>query len=213
MQQYNLTFPQRYNFLEEDYVWSDCNAYLADFILNFPAQWGVDPYPKALLLIGAKGSGKTHIANIWAKKAGAKFVGQDAILDFHHNYNIIVDDIENYDAKDLFHIFNHAHESGKYLLMTSSSKPDFILPDLQSRLNSIRNLDINMPDENMIKILLIKGFSDRSIKIGVEVVEYLSSRITRDFNSIAICIDELDQYALSSKRKITIPLIKELMGI
>lgn len=209
MRQYSLEFKRQDAFLEEDYITSDCNAYVSDLICNFPVKWGVDPYPRTLLIIGSKSSGKTHLANIWGAKANAKFANGEEISAFK-NRNIIIDDIENYAEKDLFHLFNQAHEDGQYTLMTASVKPDFALPDLQSRLNSVLQVHIDLPDEHMIKILLIKGFSNRSIKVGVEVLDYLSLRITRDFHSIANLIEKLDQLALSSKRKITIPFIKEL---
>jgi chromosomal replication initiation ATPase DnaA len=209
MHQYSLEFKRQDAFLEEDYVISDCNAYVANLIFNFPVRWGVDPYPRTLLIIGPKSSGKTHLANIWAAKANAKFASGEEISTFN-NSNVIIDDIENYAEKDLFHLFNQAHEDAKYMLITASSKPEFSLADLQSRLNAVLRVHIDLPDEHMIKILLIKGFSNRSIKVGVEVLDYLSLRITRDFSSIATLIEQLDSVALSAKRKITIPLIKEL---
>ncbi len=209
MHQYNLEFQRQDDFLEENYVVSDCNASISDLIFNFPVKWGVDPYPRTLLMIGPKSSGKTHLANIWATKANAKFANGEEVSTFK-NSNIIIDDIENYAENDLFHLFNQAHEDGKYMLMTASSKPEFSLADLQSRLNAALPVYIDLPDENMIKILLMKGFSNRSIKVGVEVLDYLSLRITRDFHSIATLIEQLDSLALSTKRKITIPLIKEL---
>ena len=209
MHQYSLEFQRQDDFLEENYVVSDCNASISDLIFNFPIKWGVDPYPRTLLMIGPKASGKTHLANIWATKAKAKFASGEEISTFK-NSNVIIDDIANYSEKDLFHLFNQTHEDGKYMLMTASSKPEFPLADLQSRLNAVLRVHIDLPDEHMSKILLMKGFSNRSIKVGVEVLDYLSSRITRDFSSIANLIEQLDSLALSSKRKITIPLIKEL---
>lgn len=236
MRQYNLAFKAKQNYLEEDYINTSSNDSAYNIISNFPNTWGIVPYPRTLLLIGPKAAGKTHLAYIWAKKAGAEFYPKT----YHHNqseilhtpssraerldpglprhyvprnnkHNIIVDDIENYAEEELFHLFNYAHEEGKYLLMTTSSKPQFALPDLQSRLNSVNTLYLDLPDEQLVKILLMRGFSNRSIKVGIEVIDYLSTRIDRDFYSIETIIEELDKFSLSDKRKITIPLIKEFL--
>ncbi len=212
MRQYSLDFKAKQNYLEEDYITTSSNLAASNLILNFPTIWGVSPYPRTLLLIGPKASGKTHLAHIWAKKANAEFVTSLNHEDGNKDSNIIVDDIENYEEEDLFHLFNHAHEERKYLLMTSSSKPSFALPDLQSRLNSISTLYLDLPDEQLVKILLMKGFSNRSIKVNIEVIDYLSTRINRDFYSIEQIIEELDKLALSDKRKITIPLIKDFLN-
>ena len=229
MRQYSLDFKAKQDYLEEDYITTSSNASAANLIMNFPNVWGVAPYPRILLLIGPKASGKTHLAHIWAKKAEAKFIsslchprdeGGDPFFDSDSspgennkdtNNNIIIDDIENYAENDLFHLFNLAHEERKYLLMTASSKPQFALPDLQSRLNSINTLYLALPDEQLVKVLLMKSFSNRSIKVAIEVIDYLSTRINRDFHAIETFIEALDKFSLNDKRKITIPLIKNFM--
>lgn len=205
MQQISLKFPLQQNYLQEDYIVTESNR-LAHQIVMLTKPWGVDPYPHHLLLIGPKSSGKTHLAHLWSQKFGEKFIAPS------DNEGSVIDDIELWQERDLLHVFNEHHEEKKVLLMTASSNPNFKLPDLQSRINSLRVAALAMPDEEMVMILLIKHFSSRSLKVSVEVVEYLTSRIKRDFDFIRMFIEQIDTYSLDNGRNITIPLISKLLN-
>lgn len=210
MLQYNLNFCEVEDFLEENYIVSSSNIDAYNLIIkNFPSLWSVMPYPKALLLLGDKSSGKSHLSSIWAQK----FKAETNITIDTKPSNILLDNIENYDQTLLLHLFNHCHEEGKFLLMTSSSIPNFSLNDLKSRINSVNIVRIYRPDQDMIRILLIRAFSKRSMKVPAKVIDYLASRITRDCKNIKDTVSLLDSISSSYKKKITIPFIKEYIDI
>jgi len=205
VQQYSLKFPLQQSYSCEDYIVTEANREAHQLIM-LKQPWGVTPYPYHLLLIGPKSSGKTHLAHLWSQKYGLAFIQPG------ETHGCIIDDVELWHEHDLLHLFNQFHEEHKPLLMTAKSKPSFNLPDLQSRMNSIRVVHLTMPDEEMIMVLLMRYLSVRSLKVSGEVVEYLASRIKRDFDFIRLFIEQLDAYSLDTGRNITIPLISKLLN-
>lgn len=205
MQQYSLKFPLQQTYLPEDYIVTEANI-LTHRVIMFEQPWGVEPYPHHLLLVGPKSSGKTHLTHLWVQKYGGNFISPGS------TGGSIIDNIELWQERDLLHLFNQYHEEKKALVLTASGKPNFSLPDLQSRINSLRSVSLTMPDEEMVMVLLMRHFSSRSLKVSGEVIEYLASRIKRDFDFIRTFIEQLDAYSLDNGRNITIPLISKLLN-
>lgn len=205
--QYSMQFPLQRDYSQESYIVSSYNNHIYDVITNFHEKWGVKPYPKALIIIGQKSSGKTHLAHIWSKISGAEFF----LTSGDYKGNLIIDDIENHEPADLLHSFNRQMESGNYLLMTASSTPNFTLMDLQSRLNATNIIHLERPDDEMVRVLLAKSFSEMSLKIPADVVEYIARRINRDFHSIQDFAFNLNLFSMQQKRKITIPMVREFL--
>ena len=213
LKQGSLRFVQKSSYLEDDYVVSESNHDVYTTIKNYNNSWGINPYYKTLLIVGPASSGKTHLAHIWSHECGGAFVRSMKEVHDLQSQGYIVEDIESVDAAGLFHIINYLHEESKYLLMTASSVNfNFHLKDLVSRLLIIRTIHITTPDENMIKMLLMKYFSLHSLKISIQVIDFLSTRLPRDCGVIKNFVDEVNQYALEHKREITIPLAKELLA-
>lgn len=218
MQQYILDFPQASHFLDEDYVVSNCNAMGFSIISAWPNLWGCAPFSKALLLIGGKNSGKSHLAHIWQRRSDAYFISPNEKIDeqINHKSAFIIEDIDSGLWKEalLVYNFNLAHEAGKYLLMTSSddkSEMSFKLADLNSRIMSVNSVNIESPDSEMMKMLLMKRFSERNLKVAPEVISYIAIRINRDYKEVDQIVQNIDKLSLEMKRNITIPLIKNLL--
>lgn len=212
MQQYSLNFDIFDDFLEENYIVSSSNLDAYNLIVkNFPNNFGINPYRKTLLLIGDKASGKTHISSIWANKYKATFL--DAHSTMPNNIPLaVIDGVESYDETFLLHLFNYYNEENRFLLMTASSLPNFKLKDLESRINAIHIVRIGMPDHDMIKIMLMRCFSNRSIKISSNVIDYLAARVIRNCRYIKNTVAELDTASKSYKKAITIPFVKEVLN-
>ncbi|NRB11151.1 MAG: hypothetical protein HRU35_06050 [Rickettsiaceae bacterium] len=201
----------------EEYIVSSSNNTSYNRIMNWPQNWGVKPYEKSLLLTGSKSSGKTYLATIWAKLAIAKFITKETELTtatINNNQAFILEDIDkDIDEQQILHYFNILHENQKYLLITSCRNLQIKLPDLSSRLNSINKLSINMPDDELVKMLIFKLFSNYSIVVSPEIINYLLMVIPREFDKIIEYIECINKYALENKRKVTIPLVKEALSL
>ena len=202
-----LPFAPRKSFNRDDFFVSSCNENALMMIDQYQ-KW---PH-KMLLLIGEKGSGKTHLAHLFAgKRYEAKNLKEEDILSFPSK--TVIEDIEEItDERVLFHAYNAAKERGIFLLMTAKEMPDFMLPDLQTRLRSVPQAVILAPDDELISSVLCKLFSDRQVDIEPEVIGYLLKHMERTFKSLRDVVEKADKLSLIQKRRITVPLIKQVIS-
>ena len=86
----------------------------------------------------------------------------------------------------------------------------FKLPDLTSRLMALPSAHIDQPDDEVLSAALRKQFTDRQMKVDDEVIAYMVPRVERSFVAIQTLVERLDNLTLQEKRKLTIPLVKQL---
>lgn len=116
----------------------------------------------------------------------------------------------------LFHLFNRLRERGRPLLMSADQGPQSIgiqLPDLKSRL--IWDLVFHLQpleEASLIQALQLRARA-RMFNFPEEVLDYLVKRVSRDTHSLFGLLDRLDQASLASKKKITIPFVREELGL
>jgi len=196
-----------------------------------------------LLIYGDSGLGKTHLAQaigievkelfpektvlyVNANKFQTQFV--DAIRnnnknDFLHFYQmidvLIIDDVHEFAGKEktqdtFFHIFNHLHQSGKQLILTSD-KPPVELQGIESRLLSRfkwgLSADLQAPDfETRMAILKKKTYND-GIELPEEVLEYISTHISDNIRELEGALISLLAQSTLNKKEITLDLTKEMI--
>ena len=203
----------------EDYIITESNSFAFDLIsrmIRGEINQGV--------ISGPPFSGKTHLSKILIKNIGSNeslYIDRDykKIIEKVGSSNLIV--IENIDKvledkseEDLFHIINFTKENDKKLLMTSCKSIfniEFKLEDLKSRLNAILEAKIMQPDDELMKLVLIKIFNDKQLLINPNVINFLKSRLERSYKSINDFIEKIDKFSLEKGKKITIALINDLI--
>jgi chromosomal replication initiation ATPase DnaA len=196
-----LTFPLTPSLAREDFLISDCNREALAWIDRWP-YWNAP----ALYIYGPEGSGKTHLASIWKATSGSK--GQ-LVEDF--------DAIAGNRAQEevLFHLYNRVRETPGSLLITGS-KPmalyKFAIPDLASRFKSCPQVALGLPDEDLLRVLLVKLFSDRQMRIDVGVIEYCVTRMERSFAAAQDIVARLDNLSLTEKRPITTAMARMVLN-
>jgi chromosomal replication initiation ATPase DnaA len=95
-------------------------------------------------------------------------------------------------------------------LLTARSSPSrwgTALPDLLSRLNAVPVIEIGVPDEALLRTVMLKHFSDRQIDIDPKTLEFLALRIDRSLAAAAAAVEAVDRAALASGRKISRQLV------
>ncbi len=226
----------------ENYIEGECNrlARSAGYaIAGKPGGTAFNP----LFLYSGNGLGKTHLAQaigIEIKKqypdktvlfvTSSKFILQytEAVRanetnDFIHFYQmidvLIIDDVQDFAGKEgsqnvFFHIFNHLHQSGKQLVLTSDKAP-VELQGLEQRLLSRfkwgLSADLQLPDyETRINILKHKIYKD-GIEISDEVIEYIASHITTNVRELEGALISLLAQATLNKKDITLDLAKQMI--
>ncbi|MFC2097120.1 chromosomal replication initiator protein DnaA [Bacteroidota bacterium] len=225
-----------------NFIEGDCNrlAKSAGFAVSSkPGGTAFNP----LLIYGASGLGKTHLAQaigievkenfpekivlyVNANKFQTQFVESirnNNRNDFLHFYQmidvLIIDDVHEFAGKEktqdtFFHIFNHLHQLGKQLILTSDKAP-VELQGLEKRLLSRfkwgLSADIQPPDlETRIAILQQKIYND-GIEMPNTILEYIASQITNSVRELEGALISLLAQSTLNKKDITLDLAKKMI--
>ena len=169
-----------------------------------------------LFLVGPSKSGKTHLAFIWQKKFNAIIYDNNIKQILENTSNVIVDNIfDNINEEEIFHIINHCSSVNSKILVTSNIKLNeytFQLKDLSSRLKTFININIDLPDDELLINLMTKLFHDKQIIIkNPEIFHYIIKRVHRSYDKIFHLIDKIDNLLMKKNKQLTIPIIKELI--
>ncbi len=168
-----------------------------------------------LVLTGPQGSGKTHLAHVWADMSGARIVSAQGLAPADApdlaTGPLAVEDIPDIagDAAAetaLFHLHNLVLAEGHALLMTGSGAvPQWplALPDLMSRLRGTTAATLAPPDDALLSALLVKLLADRQLTPRPDLVPYLLSRMDRSFAAAIDIVERLDAASLALKRPVT----------
>ncbi|MDB5652555.1 MAG: chromosomal replication initiator DnaA [Tardiphaga sp.] len=176
---------------------------------------------RVMLLVGPEGSGKSHLAAIWAELAGARStmahaLSAQGVPGALATGALVVEDLNagSYDERALFHLLNLAREDEAYVLITARVAPAALpidLRDLRSRLRAVPVVQLTAPDDQLFRALIVKFCADRQMSIDESVVSYLASRIERSFAAARQAVEMLDTEALRLGRPVTRALAAELL--
>jgi len=169
-----------------------------------------------LFLLGPPKSGKTHLALIWQKKFNAIIYNNNINEILENKSNVVIDNIFiNSDEEEIFHIINHCTGANCKILATSNIKLNeynFQLKDLSSRLKTFINVNIDLPDDELLVNLMTKLFHDKQIIVkNPEIFHYIIKRVHRSYEKIFHLIDKIDNLLMKKNKQLTIPMIKELI--
>lgn len=174
-----------------------------------------------MMLVGAEGSGKSHLAAIWAKDAGARVTAAHTLTAATVPAELttgalVVEDIDpaTMDERALFHLLNLAREHEAFVLMTARQPPsafEIDLRDLRSRLRALPVVTLAQPDDGLFRAVIVKLGADRQMQLDETVVSYLASRIERSFVAAREAVARLDAEALRLGRPITRALAADLL--
>jgi chromosomal replication initiation ATPase DnaA len=176
---------------------------------------------RVMLLVGPEGSGKSHLAAIWAEEAGARSTMAHSLtaatvpVELVTNA-LVVEDLNAgaFDERALFHLLNLARQDNAYVLITARVAPaamEVELRDLRSRLRAIPVVNLLPPDDGLFRALIVKFCADRQLSIDESVVSYVASRIERSFAAARHTVELLDSEALRLGRPVTRALAAELL--
>ncbi len=216
MSQLIFKFPFKTKYYEQDYYVSSNNfsAYrLIESWPNWPDKW--------VNIYGPKGCGKTHLSNILKKKINsslildAENVKNETISNFNKLDCLIIENYNNnIDEKLFYSILNQYKQLNSYVVINSIlpiKDIDFKLRDLKSRAESFVSLGINLPTDDLLRVIISKSFSDKQIDINPKISEYIIRNIDRSYEKVFKFIKEIDDLSLSSGKSININLIKKVL--
>lgn len=219
-EQIPLEFPILSAMGREDFMVGQSNQDAVDWIDRWP-DW---PAP-ALFLNGPAASGKSHLAAVWQSRGKAAAIKPQDLIENEAELlaqaapNLMIDGIDTWlgdraAETTLFHLYNILKEEGRTILLTGRAAPshiDFAIPDLASRLRAAPCATIKSPDDTLLQNIIVKMFSDRQIQINKDILKYLMPRMERSFKFISDIVAKSDELALSQKRAVTIPIIRDAL--
>ena len=182
--------------------------------------WPEWPSP-IMMLVGPEGSGKSHLAAIWADEAGARSTTAHALAAATlpaalATGALVVEDLKpgDFDERAVFHLLNLVREEGACALITARMLPSAMeveLHDLRSRLRALPSVSLLPPDDQLFRALIVKYCADRQLAIDESVVGYLATRIERSYAAARRAVELLDGEALRQGRPVTRALAVELL--
>jgi chromosomal replication initiation ATPase DnaA len=196
----------------EDFMPGQCNREALAWLARWP-DW---PGP-ALVLHGPPGSGKSHLARIWATRTGARWLEHASLAaaDPNEHRAWVLDDADPVaDEKALLAFYNRLREVGGHLLLTARRPVGawtLSLPDLASRLRAAPVVAIGPPDDALLGAVLLKLFADRQLVVSESVIEYLVRHMERSFGAAQAIVAGLDAMSLRLRRPITVALARALL--
>ena len=214
-EQLKFDLPVRSATGREDFFVAQANA-LAVAEIDRWRDWPV----RKLALVGPEGSGKSHLAQVWATEAGARVVSaRDLAQQVPEPGNLAVQDVPQIagDAQAetaLFHWHNLVLAEGGSLLLTGDTSPalwQIELPDLASRILGTPSVRLEPPDDQLLQAVLLKLFSDRQIEPQPSLLPWLIKRMDRSFAAAGRIVAALDAHALGTGRPIGPKLAAEVL--
>jgi chromosomal replication initiation ATPase DnaA len=176
---------------------------------------------RIMLLAGEEGSGKSHLASIWAEQSGARTISAHAlnpasVPNALATGALVVEDLkaEGFDERALFHLMNLAREEAAFMLITARMPPsafEIELRDLRSRLRAVPVVSLAPPDDRLLRALIVKFCADRQLAVDESLVGYLVGRIERSYGAARRAVELLDSESLRLGRPVTRALAAELL--
>ena len=216
MDQLIFKFPFSKKYYEQDFFVASNNysAYrLIESWPNWPGKW--------LNIFGASDSGKTHLAKILKKKIkkikliNADKIDNKTIQDLSNLDCLIIDSYENNIDENLFYsIFNQSRQLDNYILINSRQsikEIKFSLNDLQSRINSFVYIGIELPTDDLLKVIISKTLSDKQISINPKISDFIIKKVDRSYEKMIKFLRDVDELSLSTGKSININLIKKVL--
>ncbi len=210
-----LALDHAISFAREDFLEGPSNAKALALIERWP-----DWPDRLAVLVGPEGSGKSHLAAIWAQVSGARILSAKLLgeTDLPHAFAtgaLVIEDLEadGLNERALFHLINMAREQQVDVLLTARSAPagfNVSIRDLGSRLRVLPVVTLAAPDDALLRALIVKLAADRQLAVDEALVNYLANRIERSFASARAAVALLDEEALRQHRPVTRALASEL---
>lgn len=210
-----LALDHAVSFAREDFLRGPSNASALTLVERWP-----DWPDRTMALVGPQGSGKSHLAAIWAEMTGARVLAAKLLPETNlpsafATGALVLEDLDpgDLDERALFHLINLAKEERAYVLMTARTpvaRFPVAIRDLASRLRALPSVQLSPPDDDLLRSLIVKLAADRQLTLDEALVNYLATRIERSFAAAHAAVVRLDEEALRQHRPVTRALAAEL---
>lgn len=190
-----------------------------------------DPF---LYIYGAEGSGRSHLLQaichaapeyqqtaVYLPLDDSAPESPDLFMGLENINLLCIDDIEKISGnanleEQLFHLFNNVRANNNRLIITANVAPANLaikLPDLKSRLSWGTAYQLHaLDDEHKLTALQLRAQS-RGLDLDQAVGKFLLRRCPRNMGQLFTTLEQLDQASLAEQRRLTIPFVKDVLGV
>ena len=210
-----------------NFLVSSGNRHLFDVLTS------TSPSVQLIYLWGAEGSGRSHLLQALCHRyaesgASALYLPLLSRHDFapqilEHSHALSVICVDDLDAvatdsvwqEAMFHCFNEAAESNVLFVVTASRAPrdlDLSLADLRSRMQKGLIFQLQAADDGFKKQILQHRANSRGISLSDQVCDYILQRADRSLAGLIAVLERLDSESFQRQRRLTVPLVKDVMG-
>jgi chromosomal replication initiation ATPase DnaA len=214
--QLTLDLDHAESYARDDFLGGPSNAAALTLIDSWP-----DWPSRTVALVGPEGSGKSHLAAIWALQAGARSVAARTLRDADvpaalATGALVIEDAapSEFDEIAMFHLLNLAREEAAFVLLTGRTPPATWMvrtPDLHSRLKAVPVVALSPPDDALLRAVLVKLFADRQLAVDEQLIGYVATHIGRSFAEARSAVATLDHEAMVRQRPLTRSLATEVL--
>ncbi len=210
-----FNFPFKRSYLSQDFYVSENNIQAYKLIESWP-NWS----SRFVNIFGPKGCGKTHLINILKNKIDsilfpASEINSNILSKFKVKECLIIDDYKNQiDEKLLYTITNMGYQDNKFLIISSLAPLKTLkvkLKDLNSRFTSFVEVGIDLPTDDLLRVILTKNFSEKQIEITKKNIDYIIKNIDRSYERINLFTNSVDSLSLKKAKPISLSLIKKVL--
>ena len=214
-------------------------ATFANFLVSsgnrqlFDVLTSTSPSVQLIYLWGAEGSGRSHLLQALCHRyaesgASALYLPLLSRHDFapqilEHSRALSVICVDDLDAvatdsvwqEAMFHCFNETAESNVLFVVTASCAPrdlDLPLADLRSRMQKGLIFQVQPADDGFKKQILQHRANSRGISLSDHVCDYILQRSDRSLASLIAVLERLDSESFQRQRRLTVPLVKDVMS-
>ena len=210
-----LALDHAVSYARDDFLPGPSNAAALALVERWP-----DWPNRAMVLTGPEGAGKSHLAAMWAETSGARvlaanLLSEETLPTALATGALVLEDLEadGLDERALFHLLNLAREEGADVLITARAHPagfKIAIRDLASRLRALPSVALAPPDDELLRLVMVKLAADRQIALDGAVADYVANRIERSFAAARAAVMALDEEAMRRHRPVTRALAAEL---
>lgn len=201
---------------EADFIVGEGNELAHAHVMAYP-HW---PGPLTLVTGPAK-AGKSHLARIWADRAGAAAPRPDELEDLARaggKLPLLLEDVDRrgYEEAALFHLLNQSMRDRRPVLMTAREPVanwPFATDDLKSRARLAALFTVSTSDDIHLSQMFVKLFGDRQLAVDPKIIAYLVARMERSPEETVALTGLMDRLALERGTAVTRAIAAEALAM
>jgi chromosomal replication initiation ATPase DnaA len=211
-----LEFGHTTSHAEADFLVGDGNRLAYGHVLAFPVWSG-----PLTLIVGPAKAGKSHLARIWAERAGAEAPEPGALEALARDGGtlpLVIEDVDRrgYDEHALFHLLNQSMRDGRPLLMTAREPVanwPYRTNDVLSRARLAAHFTVELAEDIHLSQIFVKLFGDRQVAVDPKIIAYLAARMERSPEEAVELADLMDRLAMAKGTAITRAIAAEALAL